>query len=124
MAGIALAHARLGVVHGIAHPLGMRYHMPHGICCAVLLGPSIRLNRAFASEKYGRLSRAAGCDLADAVDAMLDEFRIPRTFAAYHVAAADFPAIACESMLSGSLKANPKTITEQDVIRLLEQVAR
>ena len=44
MAGIALANARLGVVHGMAHPLGIRYHIPHGLCCGVLLSASIRLN--------------------------------------------------------------------------------
>jgi len=123
MAGVALANARLGVVHGIAHPLGARYHIPHGVCCAVLLPASIRLNRGAAHEKYEELSVMAGGDVEDVVESMLDRFGIPRTFAAYHIDRGDFEVMTKESMPSGSLKANPKTITEGDVIQILEQAA-
>ena len=34
LAGIALSHARLGVIHGLAHPLGVRFHAAHGLVCA------------------------------------------------------------------------------------------
>ena len=124
MAGMALANARLGVVHGIAHPLGIRYHIPHGLCCGVMLPVSIRLNREHAAEKYARLSHAAGAEIGDVVDALLDRLGMPRTFAAYDIDRGDFGLIAKESLPSGSLKANPKRVTEQDVIHILEQVAR
>ena len=124
MAGIALANARLGVVHGIAHPVGARYGVPHGVCCAILLAPSIRLNRAAARAKYDRLSAAAGLDIEQAVLRLLDATGLPRTLAAWSIPEADFPLIAAESMPSGSLKANPKKVTEADIIRLLREVAR
>ena len=123
MAGIGLANARLGVVHGIAHPLGARYHIPHGLCCAVLLPASIRLNREAADAKYAMLSHVAGGDIEAVVLRMLDTFGIPRTLADYNIPSSDFAAIAAESMPSGSLKANPKKITEADVLRILQQVA-
>jgi alcohol dehydrogenase class IV len=123
MAGIALANARLGVVHGIAHPLGIRYHIPHGLCCAVLLPVSIRLNRAAAHHKYGRLSQAAGRDIAEAVDAMLDAMNLPRTLAAYSIPSEEFASIARESLPSGSLKANPKPVVAADIVAMLEQIA-
>lgn len=123
MAGMALANARLGVVHGIAHPLGMRYHIPHGTCCGMLLPASIRLNRPAAAQKYDTLSQIAGGEIAEVVDGMLDKFRIPRTLAAYNVPRSAFRAIAEESMPSGSLKANPKKIAVEDVLHILEQVA-
>jgi len=124
MAGIALANARLGVVHGMAHPLGIRYHIPHGRCCGVLLPASIRLNRAAAAEKYDRLSHAAGGDdIEKVVERMLDKFGVPRTFAEYDIPRSDFPIIAEESMPSGSLKANPKKVTPDDVINILREVA-
>lgn len=123
MAGMALANARLGVVHGIAHPLGMRYHIPHGTCCGMLLPASIRLNRPAAGPKYDILSGIAGGDLAEVAAEMLEQFRIPRTLAAYSVPRSAFRAIAEESMPSGSLKANPKKITIEDVLEILEQVA-
>ena len=124
MAGLALANARLGVVHGIAHPLGVRYHIPHGLCCGVLLPASIRLNRDAAKEKYALLSHVAGGDIEKVVESMLDRFGIPRTLAAYDIAESDFHLIAEESMPSGSLKANPKRVTEEDVVHILEQMTR
>ena len=26
-----------GIVHGVVHPLGIRYHQPHGLLCGVML---------------------------------------------------------------------------------------
>jgi len=124
MAGMALANARLGVVHGIAHPLGVRYHIPHGLCCGVLLPASIRLNREAAAAKYAMLSHVSGGDIENVVERMLDQFGIPRTLAEYDIGESDFTAIAAESMPSGSLKANPKKVTEDDVIGILKQVVR
>jgi alcohol dehydrogenase class IV len=123
MAGVALANARLGVVHGIAHSLGIRYHIPHGLCCAAMLPASIRLNREAAGKKYDWLSHIAGKDIEQAVCGMLDAMSIPRTFAQYDVKTEHFALIAKESMPSGSLKANPKKVTEDDVVAILEEVA-
>jgi len=122
MAGMALANARLGVVHGMAHPLGIRYHIPHGLCCGVLLPASIRLNRNAAAQKYDRLSRVAGNEIADVTDEMLDRLGLPHTLTEYNIPQSDFRVIAEESMPSGSLKANPKPITEADLIAILEGV--
>ncbi|HPW65291.1 MAG TPA: iron-containing alcohol dehydrogenase, partial [Candidatus Omnitrophota bacterium] len=45
LTGIAFSHSRLGVIHGIAHPLGVLYDIPHGLVCSACLIPSIKLNR-------------------------------------------------------------------------------
>lgn len=122
MAGLALAHARLGVVHGMAHPLGIRYGIPHGVCCAVLLPASIQLNRDAAGPKYDQLAHVAGRPIDDACRELLRTLDLPENFREYDIPEDDFPRIAEESMPSGSLKANPKRITEADVVKLLEQV--
>ena len=122
MAGVALAHARLGVVHGMAHPLGVRYDIPHGVCCAVLLPHAIELNREAAAGKYDWLSHVAGDRIEHVCRDLLRTLRLPDTFAAYAIPESDFPILAKESMPSGSLKANPRAITEADVIHLLEKV--
>jgi len=120
MAGLALANARLGCVHGMAHPLGCRLHLPHGLVCAALLPHVIRLNREAAPEKHARLRRLFGADPAKHVDSLLDKLGLPRTLGRHGLKRADFAAIVAESMPSGSLKANPKPVTEQDVEAILE----
>jgi hypothetical protein len=63
---MALANARLGVVHGLAHPLGARYGLPHGMVCAVLLAPSIRLNYESAPRKYDEVARRLAAAFTEA----------------------------------------------------------
>ena len=124
MAGMALANARLGVVHGIAHPVGARYHVPHGLACAILLPQALRLNRPAEPEKYARLCEAVGCDLIEFVDGLLEHLGIPRTFESFGLAEDDFDTIVEQSLPSGSLKANPKLVDAQDVRNILRAVVK
>ncbi|MDD7254843.1 bifunctional acetaldehyde-CoA/alcohol dehydrogenase [Bullifex porci] len=45
MAGMAFSNAFLGVCHSMAHKLGARFHVPHGMANALLLCNVIRFNR-------------------------------------------------------------------------------
>ena len=123
MAGMALANARLGVVHGIVHPVGARYHVPHGLACAILLPHAMRLNRAFAEEKFNLLSNALGCDVIEYIEHLLGRLGIPPTLRDFATAReGDFDEIVEQSLPSGSLKANPKKIEPEDVRELLAAV--
>ncbi|MEL7655578.1 MAG: iron-containing alcohol dehydrogenase, partial [Bacillota bacterium] len=44
VAGMAFSNAGLGMVHAMAHSLGGKYNLPHGICNAVLLPYVMRFN--------------------------------------------------------------------------------
>ena len=120
MAGMALANARLGAVHGIAHPLGARYGLAHGVACAVLMPPVMRLNAAHVGDKYERLTHEAGRDIIELVESLVERFGLHAALSAVTIPREDFPAIVAESMPSGSLKANPKPVTEADVVAILE----
>ncbi|MBM4082522.1 MAG: iron-containing alcohol dehydrogenase, partial [Planctomycetes bacterium] len=122
MAGMALASARLGVVHGLAHPLGVRYDIPHGLVCGVLLPAAIRLNYAHAKDKYDLLSHIAGKPLAAYATELLVKVGMPTDLRAYRIPESDLPAIVADAMPSGSLKANAKKVTDEDVVWMLRQV--
>ncbi len=53
MAGIAFANAFLGVCHSMAHKLGARFHLPHGLSNALLLVEVMRFNAAKNPTKMG-----------------------------------------------------------------------
>ena len=65
LAGLALANARLGVVHGLAHPIGGAFGLPHGLVCAILLPTVLEFNRPTLQEqgdKYDRMAAILGDD--------------------------------------------------------------
>jgi len=66
LAGMAMSNARLGAVHGMAHPLRAHYHIPHGTVCAILLAPTMRHNLPYAYFKYAEVASLLGvAELAD-----------------------------------------------------------
>lgn len=122
MAGLALSNARLGVVHGMAHPIGVRYHVPHGLVCGVLLPAALAFNRPAAPHKFETLHGLLGGDPVGYAQALLVACGLPLRLTEYGLARADFAAIADETLESGSTKANPRDVTGDDVVGLLEQV--
>ncbi|MBQ8295985.1 MAG: bifunctional acetaldehyde-CoA/alcohol dehydrogenase [Clostridia bacterium] len=53
MSGMAFANAFLGVCHSMAHKLGARWHLPHGMANSLLLVEVMKFNAVPAPEKMG-----------------------------------------------------------------------
>jgi len=120
-AGIAFSHSRLGVIHGIAHPLGALYQVPHGLICALCFTPSIKLNlKAMGNQKYALMSQAIGMDLLQKVHELQKTLKIVSPFKGKP--AREKEMIIEETLRSGSTAANPKTITREDIEYLLKEL--
>ena len=122
LAGLALSNARLGIVHGLAHPLGTRYHQPHGLVCAVCLPHALEFNRGVIGPKYAQMSAAIGADLLDAACRLLSALCIESPFAGQPPA--DREWLVRETLASGSTAANPREVTAPDVEDLLARIFR
>ncbi len=120
LAGVALSFARLGVVHGMAHPLGSLYHLPHGVVCAACLPYAIELNRAAYASKYDTLSSVLNGDLLESILTLKKRLQMTSPFRARPLREADL--IIRETLASGSTLANPKLITRTDVEWMLERI--
>ena len=59
MAGMAFANAFLGVCHSMAHKLGARWHLPHGVANSLLLVEVMKFNASPTPEKMGTFPQYA-----------------------------------------------------------------
>jgi alcohol dehydrogenase class IV len=131
LAGCALSNARLGGVHGMAHPLGVRYGIPHGLLCGLRLPYTMAYNLDYALDKYARVAElmgidTTGMDTRTAAQAAIDRARelvaevgIPSHLRPYGVKEEDLPVIVQESLPSGSLRHNPRPLDAEDVHAIL-----
>jgi alcohol dehydrogenase class IV len=132
LTGMALCNARMGAVHGIAHPLGAIYNLSHGLVCGMLLPYVMELNLDVAVEKYAHVASLLGetikgMPIKEAAKKAIEKIRsilkilnFPERLRELGVKQEDFPRIIEDSMPSGSLKANPKKVSPEDVEWILK----
>lgn len=73
IAGMGYSNVGLGLVHGMAHPLGAFFGAPHGVANGILLPTVLEYNAAYTGEKYRDIAVAFG--LADAHSAPIEDVR-------------------------------------------------
>jgi alcohol dehydrogenase len=60
MAGVGMAATGLGICHGIAHPLGGRFDIAHGVALTMLLPHVLRFNLEVRLERTAQVAFALG----------------------------------------------------------------
>ncbi len=120
LAGLALSHARLGVVHGLAHPLGSRWHAAHGLTCAVCIPAALAFNRPVIANTLTDLRDRLGVDVEAVVAGWMSAMRLDSPFAGQPLR--DRDAIIRETLASGSTAANPRPVTAADAAALLDAI--
>ena len=122
LAGLALSGARLGVVHGLAHPVGIHAGLGHGLVCAMALPHVLRFNRAFAPARFAELDALCDGSIDTRVTDMMEVLGVPD-----HVSR-PFPedpaSMIDEILASGSTAANPRPVSREDALALLQLLYR
>lgn len=62
IAGMGFSNVGLGIVHSMAHPLGVLYDTPHGVANAIILPTVMEYNAPATGTKYKDIAEAMGVD--------------------------------------------------------------
>ncbi|OGV40237.1 MAG: hypothetical protein A2X48_20455 [Lentisphaerae bacterium GWF2_49_21] len=125
LSAMAFSQSGLGAVHGIAHPAGALLGIPHGVICAILLGPVLEWNLPSCSAEYDELARA--CGLGDGGDFIIEikrlcsSLKIPGDLSSYGLKEEHFPFIIANSR-SRSMECNPRPMSDQEIGILLRKM--
>ena len=133
LAGMAFASARLGLVHGLAHPVGLISGQPHGRVCGLLLPHVVDFNVAAAREKYAEAARLLGLSddpdhevaaekLHQWVVELAEELQIGNTLSELGITEGDLEAMIPPTLTSGSSKHNPREVREHELRDFLHSI--
>jgi alcohol dehydrogenase class IV len=135
LSGVTLANAGLGIIHGLAAPLGGLFPIPHGIVCATLVAEACRMNIKRLQElrgpndpmlaRYARVGQmlarvrdagiSSGCDLLlQKLDEWTRQFSFPR-LGPYGVSEVDLAVLAAQA----GQKNNPIQLGLDDIVAIL-----
>lgn len=122
----AFGQSGLGAVHGLAHPIGSILHVPHGVCCAILLPEVLRWNLPAARDTFTELAGQLGCaspeELIGRIESLRKMLQLPENFRRYGLEARHH-AFILANCRSGSMKCNPRELSDAEVSELLERVS-
>lgn len=112
-AGTAIENSMLGAAHSCANPLTAKFNVVHGEAVGVMLPHVIRFNSAIPEIAAIYKSLFEG-DLADRVNELLWDAKMPRQIRDYGVSEADIPALAEMAMKQWTAQFNPRGLTQTD----------
>jgi alcohol dehydrogenase class IV len=134
LGGLALSNAGLGIVHGMAGPIGGKFLAPHGAICARLLPYAMeanitalqkRLPKSEALRRYDEIARnLTGSGMAKASDGVewvkeLSRYLGIRSLATYGMSQEDFPELIERADRASSTKGNPVQLTRDEMLQIL-----
>ena len=134
IAAQAFSNVGLGLVHGMAHPMGSLHDIPHGVANALLLPTIMEFNMPKCVEKFGVIAQTMGVDTTgmsakeaaqaavDAVKALSIRVGIPQTLTALGIKEEDIPALAAQAIADVCTPGNPRDVTEAEIVELYKKV--
>ncbi|MCD8095709.1 MAG: lactaldehyde reductase [Ruminococcus sp.] len=130
IAGMGFSNVGLGVVHGMAHPLGAFYDTPHGIANAVLLPYVMAYNAPYTGTKFKDIAEAMGVNTegmnqdeyraaaVEAVRTLSKDVGIPERLHEIGVKEEDLPALAQSAFDDVCTGGNPRPCTVESILEL------
>lgn len=134
IAGMAFSNVGLGLVHGMAHPLGSLFDVPHGVANALLLPTIMEFNMPCCLDKYPAIARAMGVNTdgmsaeeaskaaCQAVKDLAIKVGIPQHLTELGITRNDITRLAQQAIEDVCTPGNPREVTLAEIEQLYEKV--
>ena len=134
IAGMAFSNVGLGVVHGMAHPLGAIFDIPHGVANALLLPTIMEFNMPAALDKYVEIAKAmnvyaAGMSKKEAAQAAVKAVKelslrigIPQHLTELGITENDLDRLATAAEADVCTPGNPREVNKEIILELYKKV--
>lgn len=134
IAGMAFSNVGLGLVHGMAHPMGSLFDVPHGVANALLLPTIMEFNMPAAMKKYRAIAEAMGVDTKEmndeaaakaacqAVADLSKEVGIPQHLSDLGIKEGDIDRLAEQAIADVCTPGNPREVNIEQIKKLYKKV--
>ncbi|MBM4276996.1 MAG: iron-containing alcohol dehydrogenase [Deltaproteobacteria bacterium] len=122
IAGAAFSNSQVGMVHALAHCIGARFGVPHGIANSILLPHCILYNLDACPDRYSRIAEAMGKEIkgmeplkageqaAIAMWEFTKAIGMPQTLREVNVEESVLEQCANDALMDGAIVYNPRPI--------------
>jgi alcohol dehydrogenase class IV len=121
--GITLLNAGLGLAHGLSHPIGIRFGLPHGRACAIVMPKVMEYNYRARKKKYDEVGQllTGESNGIEAFNNLLMNLDLSIKLGDYGIKEMDIPLIVSESK-GGSRNYNPISHSDEIVEQMLKEI--
>ncbi|EPR76064.1 Alcohol dehydrogenase [Leifsonia rubra CMS 76R] len=131
--GVGFSHTGLGLVHGVAHPLGGQFNIPHGFALALVMRAVLRFNRQHREDRLARVGFALGVADTNASEAVNADAAVERicslavevglggSLSQFGVTESALESLARDTLADAVTANNPVFPTFEDVLSVLKE---
>ena len=136
LAGMGMTTASLGLVHALAHPVGVACRISHGVACALLLPHVLRFNWLASSRQFKRLALAMDWTIRlecsnerdvvykviESVETLIDDIGLPKRLSDVNVTLANTELLVEEVFNSFLHQVNPRYASREQLEEILSKI--
>ena len=133
--GICIASSSTTAIHALSYPLGGRYHIPHGLCNAILMPLVMDINKNSCLDKYYEMAVALGLDVVGKTKEEVAQLFVDELYAINRdlnvkcdLKAVGVTADVIDSLVEGASKVtrllnnNPKDLSKEEMRVIYEKL--
>jgi len=134
LAGVAFGNAQVGVVHALAHSVGGRFGVSHGVANSILLPYCMEYNLDTVADKYKLAAQAMGFDVSgisdkaaaykvvEAIRTLTRQLKMPQKLRDVGVKEEGLQQVAEDAISDGSIVYNAKPVFDpNETLKILKQ---